>query len=214
MKIMKIFIALCALFISISNCRIVEKSVSVYIIEEQVNGIRFTHRSDYIDGKAQELWAINSKVATQCEYEEAILDAEKEERRLVRKLEEQKRKQEQEFKLVAHTEISKKLITIKVQEITQELVKIKEPLLEPFLRFSQETIASKDTLSNIMQQIEHARLLCQTNDNDTYVNLQECLKTLELYPEKLALLYQESVNYAIKTCDNTRALKDILLLVS
>jgi hypothetical protein len=196
------------------NAKTIEKSLSVYVIEEQINGIRFAHRSDFIDGKASELWAIDGRQVPEHEYEEAILNAEREERKSVRRQEEQKRKQEQEFKVLAQNNLIKKLLNLKIADITKELSKIKEPLLAPFLKFSEHSMSSEMALYDLEQEIEDANKLSLRGELADTKQLYTVFEKLEQYPEKLMKLYQDSINYAIKTCDNTRALKELLILVS
>lgn len=202
------------LIVSICNSKQIEKFLSVTVLEEIVNGMRFAHRSDLIDGKIQEIWAINGQSVSYDDYLEALLDAEREERRKQRKLEDEKRRQEQEFKALSHANIVKKLIRIKISEVTQELTKINEPLLSAYLSFDESTIDSREALNDISYIIEKARKNCQENVEVGFSQLQNTLASLEELPEKLRKFYQSSVNYAIKTCDDTRLLKDLLSLIS
>ena len=204
------------LFFSISlvNARFIEKSLSITVIQESVNGIRFAHRSDLIDGKIQDVWAINGRSVSHDEYLDSILDAEREERRTQRQLENEKRKQEQEFKALAQSNGLKKLIKIKINEIMRELTKVKEPLLESYLQFDEATVASPEDLSAVASLISDAQKKCREDQELPCSSLKECLASLEGLPEKLTKLYQDSITYAIKTCDDTRSLKDLLSLVS
>lgn len=194
--------------------RTIEKSLSVYIIEEKVNGIRFTHRSDLIDGNLKELWSIDGQSVTHELYIKNILEAEMEERRKSRFEQDKRRKQEQNFKIQAHYDILRKLIQSALVEIKKEFSKIKNPLLAPFLQFSNETIDSENSLYELENELQNAQNLCQNSDLADIQQLKEVVANLEIYPTKLEKFYQCSVNYAIKTCDNTRALKELLELIS
>src|SRR5581483_9954495 len=97
---------------SMVQARSLEKTLSVYVIEEKVNGIIFTHRSDLLNGKLNEIWAINGQEVTGQHYQEAILNAEREERARIRSQEEEKRKQEQKFHIETQCAILKKLIML------------------------------------------------------------------------------------------------------
>lgn len=195
-------------------CKTIERSVSVSIVEEKINGERFTHRSDLIDGKAQDLWSINGQNVNYEEYQNAIADAQLAENRLMRHAQEEQRKREQRFKMQAHYDILKKIVQNLIVEINKELTKLKNILLIPFLQFSQDTIRSQDALYELEQKLTHADDIVQRFDSNDIQLLREISNDLELYPEKLVKLYQDSVNYAIKTCDNTKELKEFLTLVS
>ena len=215
MKVLNILIVLFLLqIVTFLKGGTIEKSLSVYVIEEQIAGIRFTHRSDLIDGKSNEIWAISGRPVSVGEYEEAILNAERDERRAERKAQEERRKQGQEFKAKAHYTLLKKLGMAQAAEIVKGLIPVKEPLLEPFLQFSESTFSSRDVLHELEQELEIIHKLCESSNLEEMVQLGTLLKKIELYPARLAKLYQESVNSAIKTCDDTRALKELLKLVS
>jgi hypothetical protein len=200
--------------ISFIAARKVEKSLSVYVIEETVNGDRFTHRSDFIDGKSHEIWAINNQQVPQEEYEEAILNAEREERRSARKAQEEKRKQEQEFKALAHYNLVKKCVKLQSADIAREVSKVREPLLASFLKFNESSISSEALLYELEQELIQVDKICHGSNFAEIKQLEGMLEKFEPYPEKLTKLYQDSINHAIKTCDNTRTLKELLTLVS
>lgn len=198
--------------IPICDARFIEKALSVTVIEESVNGIRFAHRSDIIDGKVQDIWAINGRSVSYDEYLDAIVNAEREERRAQRKIEDARRRQEADFKVLAQNNAIKKLIRIKISEIVHELTRVKEPLLQAFLKFDEATFATEDDLAYVSNLIQEAQIKCQ--EEQPYSIFRDCLAGLEGLPEKVHKLYQDSVNYAIKTCDDTRYLKDLLSLIS
>ncbi len=192
----------------------IEKSFSILAVEERINETRFLCRSDLIDGKLTEIWAVNGQKVSQEQYEEAILNAEREEIRKNRALEAQKRRDEQEFKITAQYALVKKMLSTLVAEIEKVVVRVKNPLLYSYLSFSEHTFNSEMDFIQLQEEVQKAKLLCS---NDTLEHLSMCQETfnrLELYPAKLTNLYQDSVNYAIKTCDNTRTLKELLAFVS
>ncbi len=212
-KVIKL-VCVSLLLISICKSRFIEKSLSVTVLEESVNDMRFAHRTDIIDGKIQDIWAINGHAVPYDEYLDTILDAEREERRALRKLENEKRRQEAEFKISAQSNAIKKIIRIKINEIMHELAKVKEPLLAGYLKFDTSTFATQEDLDTVSEIVENAKKKCQEGQELSYSILNESLASLEGLPEKLHKLYQDSVNYAIKTCDDTRYLKDLLSLIS
>lgn len=192
----------------------VEKSFAIYAIEELVDGNRFVYRSDLVDGKLTELWAVNGQKVTTQEYEEAILKAEREEIKKAREREIQKRKAEQEFKVAAQYSLVKKILDALLNEIEKMVVRIKNPLLNPYIYYSEHTIGSPTDFIQLEQDVQKAKLLLLGQTVDQIASCQDAFNQLESYPEKLNNLYQDSVNYAIKTCDNTRTLKDLLAFVS
>lgn len=192
----------------------IEKSISVYIIEEKVDEKRFMHRSDLIDGKAHDLWAIDGQNVAYQEYEKALIDAEVSEVRKMRQQAEEHRKREQKFKMQAHYDIIKKIVHNYIVDINKELTRLDNILIAHFLQFDQDSIHSRDALGAIEREVEQAYALLQRSDIHDIHDLKEIMKTLEEYPRKLVKLYQNSVNHAIKTCDNTKDLKELLALVS
>lgn len=202
------------LFISVCNSKIVEKSLSVTVLEESINGMRFAHRSDIIDGNIKDIWAVNGHSVSYDDYLEALLDAEREEMRTLRNFQNEKRRHEAEFKCEAQKNTFKKLIRIKIQEIFDELAKVKEPLLEHYLLFDVQTIASSEDLQKISILVNEAEKKCKEGKESSCSVLKECLSSLEEIPGRLHKLYQDSISHAIKTCNDTRSLKDLLSLIS
>lgn len=206
-------ISVCLFFIGAALPRSIDKSVSIYFVEEKVNGIPFTHRSDCIDGVKKEVWTIQGRAVAQEEYEEEILQAELQERRKERALQESRRRSQEEFAIKVQYQASKKLVRLLVPEVEAALKKLTDIRLEPYIHYTSHSFGSRADLDQVKADIAHAYDLL---DQETVelADLQELYHTLELYPNRLQILYQDSVQNAIKKCDDTRLLKDLLELVS
>lgn len=187
----------------------------VTVKEEKINDSTFTHRVDIIDGRRKEVWAINGKSATEDDYEEAVLEAEKEEHRQERKKQKKIRHKHEKFVLGAQVGCISKIIEHSIKKIRDELYRLEDQRLEPFLAFDSATISSAKELEYIkFVLLAKARELLAQSDEIGLDELRSMMNRLQEYPERLRDFYYATVKSAQEQSDDTKLLKDLLSMVS
>ena len=187
----------------------------VTVKEEKINDSTFTHRVDIIDGKRKEVWALNGKSVIEEEYEEAVLEAEKEENRKERKKQKKLRRKHENFVLRSQRGCISKIIEQSIKQIRDELYRLEDQRLEPFLLFNEKTISSLKELEYIKNVlIAKARELLSQPDEIGLDELRSMMHRLEEYPERLRDFYYATVKNAQEQSDDTKLLKDLLSIVS
>ena len=169
------------------------------------------HKLELINGKQQDNYLINNRAVDRETYQEAILDAEKEERRHERAREYHAKIQEQEFKQQAKIALLKKLLTQVHKTITEELTKLHAYHLEPYFAFDAQTIPNHENYQQLTQLLTQAQELPSTMAAQ---ELEELYVQLEPYQEKIKKFSINTIQNAIKQCDDTKLLKELLVLIS
>ncbi len=190
--------------------------MSVYYKKEVINGSTFVYREDTVNGTKKKAWTVDGHPVDADEYEEAILNAEKEVRRKERRKEEEQRVHQQLLHHQVLIMLNKKLLTIKIADIEVWLQKLHDYALEQFLVFNDSTYASPeefDQLSNECIPKVHS-LILQGEDECDVGELLHWVNKLDKVPDQLCNLFYASVNNAIAACDDTKMLKKLLDVVS
>lgn len=189
------------------------RTVSVSLVEEKINQKLFSHRIDVVDGVKKEQWTIDGKSVEQGIYDQRILEAELEERRIERELEYTQRVRMAEFKHEARSQALKRLLHKLVQQVEQGLSRFDKYEISPFIAYKPETIANEVDFNNITTYVvSPARdLLVSYFDPEL---AKDTIEKLEAYPEKLTSLFEDSVTNAIDKCDNPKKLKQWLEMLS
>ena len=196
------------------NGRMLEKVLQVSIIEERVAGDLYTHRMDTVDGAQTQRWLINGKEVDEALYEKRLFKADA----LERKQERTKQKQMLQYK---HTNVDRLQRTILqrtlkdlLYEVKQQLAKVSDYRLRNYLIFSADTVQSLDELDRLHNQIIPEADDVLSNQESLLSSLQSMITKLEQYPDRLSLLFHQSVEQACAHSDDTRLLKDLLNCVS
>ncbi|MBN1549506.1 hypothetical protein JW872_02495 [Candidatus Babeliales bacterium] len=214
-------IALLLMFVGISEA-IQTRVQYVRYVEEKVNNAIFAHRVDIIDGVAQDRWLINGQKVSAEEYEEALLDSEKEERReerrrveALKRREEEAEAQHQVFIHDARKDIARKRLELVIKNVESELLKVKEPKLEPYLVFDRQTVASADLFNQLqIDSLPEAKRLIALGHDVQEEDLSRTADQLEAFGPRLRDMFRLTVKQAINQCDDTRLLKELLEIVS
>lgn len=191
----------------------VVRTVAVSLVEEHVNGHLFVHRIDVVDGLKKEKWTLDNKAIEPEAYDQRILEAEMQERKIERQKEYEKRVRLAEFKQEARSQVTKQLLAHMIDQVEQGLSKFEKYELKPYLVYSPGTIANEVDFSDITTyQVSPARnlLVCDFEIEKA----QETIEKLEPYVDKLAVLFEESVTNAINKCDEPKKLKQWLEMLS
>src|SRR5437016_13869178 len=78
--------------------RSLKRTVMMHVVEEVVNGVLFTQRTDTLDGTCREVWAIDGKAVPEAEYLQAMVHAEVQELQRLRQQEQQRISEQQQFR--------------------------------------------------------------------------------------------------------------------
>lgn len=189
--------------------------VSIYCKKEVVNGKVFIHRDDLINSERKEVWSVDGKLVSQNDFQEAILDAEKAVRREERRAQEERRKKTQAFKDEMALVLYKKILRLNVDKIDAMLKKFDAHNLENFLAYKEDTF-SKELFESLKSELlpEAKRLMYKRDDDFNLSDMHVIVAKVDNLDEKLEYLFQDTVRNAIKQCDDTKVLKDLLELVS
>jgi len=201
----------------------VKKETRVWYIHEETDGQVFDHRTKVMDGLIEEAWTINGKVVTAQDYEDRYLAARSAELKAERKAQEaQRQAQEQElaeaqqFTRHARILVHKRTLQEQVEALDKELAKIKNPRLEPYYVFAEQSFATRELFAQVagdlMSQVKTT--LARSEDQLTETELVTLITQLEQQPMRLREFYRSSVKHAINTCDDTQLLKEFLELLA
>lgn len=196
--------------------RVIKKQVAISYTEEVVNGVTFIHKLTQENGVKKEQFFVDGKAVETDEYEQTILEAEKEERRQERRKEQERQHKDLMFAHQARKEGNRRLLALYTSDIERELQRLAAYDLSPYFCFSLSTIGSEEQLVLIKKElIPEARSFLEGDGADyTTHELERIVTTLSSYPDRLHAFFNESVQQAIATCDDTKTLREFLALVS
>lgn len=194
--------------------RSVTKSISIDYIEEKVNGVVFTYRCDVIDGVIEEVWTVAGKKIDKNDYEKKILEQELEERRQQRDREYEARMQKLTFKESASRIAYQKLLSEISCQLEELFDKFHTHDLIPLIVFSEDTIASSKLLHRLQTKELAAIKKLVSDSNAEVIKLQKMYENFANYPERLMQCLYQTVQHAVSTVDDTKQLKDLLVLIS
>ena len=190
------------------------EELSVYYKKEILNGKTFVYREDVANGVKKQTWTIDSDLVDQETFEETVLESEKQVRRKERRQQMNRREfliQERAISVVA---LHKKLLRLLIEQVETVLKKFDDHRLGSFLIFDQSF--SRDEFESIEADlIQSAKQVLYSAGDDSDVSpLAAIIEKLDGLEGRLHDLFQTTVNSAIKRCDDTRMLKDLLVIVS
>lgn len=191
----------------------VVRTVVAELVEEKILGQTFMYRLDVVDGRKKEQWTINNRAVAADDYNRSILQAEFEERRLEREQEYQKRVKLAELKSSAAQQATKKLLATTLKDIEQGLEQFNRHELNPYLVYSSASFSDEVDFTTFKEHTlsEVRHLLTEEFDPE---QAKEKLSLLESYPQKIANLFEHTVQNAINKCDDPKKLKSWLQMLS
>ncbi len=197
-----------------NEARFIEKQVFVTLTEERVNGQCFAHRTDVLNGTLKEIWAIDGKMVNQDEYMSAILEAEKEERRVEREQKDRAQRELLQAQILLQRSCYEKLISVFINDIVSLYHKVADGRLRPFWvikKNSFETVQEVEQL--ITQQVPMAQSIIKNPASSLEV-LQQYAQNFEQALQQLNLLYHDTLLNAQKNADDPRLLKELLAMTT
>lgn len=186
----------------------------ISMTEQKVMGQTFKHvmRSGnaakdefFIDGRsmAQEVYQELFEQAQKKEWEQDQLKKQTQQRAYL------------EFVDKVQVDIAAKLLNKVVVQIAQLFDRVQNPALERFFVFTDSTIESHDQLMQLKMFTEQLRAsIPRKVENNDFESLNLLYTKLEFWPMRLEKFFQDTVQNAIKTSDDTMMLKELLKLVS
>ena len=199
----------------------VERHLSVELIEERINGVLFSYRYDHqigckVEVSLKEQWLIDNKPVKKDEYDERIAREMVVQITLEREAKRQERVAMIEFKNTQQIALFRKLLISMMEEIKKSYARFAYYDLEAYLTYSNDTICSevefRSLLTQVCDPIKH--LLSLNDDEFSCKRAEAVLDTVDKYPKKLQVLFENTVKKAIRECDNTTRLKKLLEVVS
>jgi len=206
---------LCSISFICAQSRRVEV-VSVYCKKEVLDGKVFIHREDIVNAEKKDIWSIDGQQVSYGDYEDAVLNAEKEIRRKERRAQEEQRKRSQEFKNEALVTLNKKILRLTVDRLDHTLKKFDTHSLVHFLDFKNNTISSLEKFNELQEKIlpEAKKLIYTPSEESDWIQLSGMVAKLDHIPSLVENLFYDTVRNAIKQCDDTKTLKELLEIVS
>jgi len=192
------------------------EELAVYYKKEVIGGTSFVYREDVANGVKKEAWTVDGKPVDFQEYEENLLDAEKEVRRQERRVAEECRKRHQQARLSSTFQLQKKLLRLQIEQVEVVLKRFDDHRLTPFLLFDKEKTLSQEDFKHIDQTLlDQAKKLLYTADQEVDLpTLATMIEKFDVLPGRLQDLFHATVNNAIKRCDDTKVLKELLGVLS
>jgi hypothetical protein len=168
------------------------------------------------NGVCTQAWFINDVLVDAHAYEEALLDALKEAQRASMHAAEKRRVQDQEMREKSTCAIHKKMLALAIDEVELWIQKLHTHQLCSFLAFNPATIATQDALDEVTDRILPAakQLLTAPDTSITTHDMQHIAAHMTPLPDRLSMLYRDSLNNAISCCNDTKTLKDLLEIAS
>lgn len=201
----------------VCNARIVLKEHESLYREELVDGKTFSYRSeirfDQVGVVRKETWKIDGRGVEAAVYEEEILEAEKNEHRMQRIQEEKFRSTQIDSKVKARTALVKKLLSQAAKSLTHDIHIVEKYNLVPYALFADETISAQEYHQLVNIVVPRALALVQEQQPD-FAELQELYERLTVVLDRFKVFMRSTIDNAIEKCDDTRFLKELLLLVS
>lgn len=184
------------------------QSQVVATTKELVNGHQFVHTYQVIDGIKRQAWAIDGQSVEKAAYEDAILEAEKAERRLEREEAYVAQEEELAAQQKLQQEIMKKLLRLAAANLKQQLARLEEYKLHPYIVFDEDSL-TQEQFEGAQQLLARAQLLLQ-DPEPALSEMQATLERVEWYEKRMKKLIRDSVEHAIAQCDDTAMLKKLL----
>lgn len=185
---------------------------NIYERKEKISNNNFYFKEINIDGQIYCHFYVDSIPVEKERYDESLLEAKKEEWIKEREMQEQKRHADLYFKNSAKLEILKKLLNNLYLDIASKLKKINNfEGLSQYYVFSNDTFNSLEELEQIEDELlPQSKKLIKNSEKNELITLNEFLEKIENLPEKLDKFFKDSVENAIKKCDDTKFLKRLL----
>jgi hypothetical protein len=199
------------------KARTIEKEMLVMYVEEKVNDLVFKHKMQRENGMTKEVYTINDIGTTGQEYEEALLNAEKEERRQERRLAHEARVKFYDTHYKVRVKLIKTELRPQIQILESELKRLSDERLKPYRVFVQSFLVGsyEELLTFGRELVDHVTTMLNQPDDITDIKkLQDIARDTTRVIQQMHDTFFATVNNGIDKGDDTRLLKELLMLVS
>lgn len=189
---------------------------SSYLEEEFIGGIKFSYVLLSDCGKQKESFFINDLPVQQSQYNTQLEDAKLAQLRKEHERAQQQQKNNMTFIDATQTAIIEKLITQCLTQIQKHLDALDHATLKKHYLFENTTINTPEKLQEIREytQLRAKQELQEYTKQYDMLALQQLLKKIESWPELLEKFFQNTMQHAIKSSDDTATLKELLNLLT
>lgn len=192
------------------------RHVSMFEQEEIIHGVSFAHSIISDQGMEKEEFFVDKIPVQKDEFYKELELAQLGDLRKEREKIESKKQSRIQVIDQAQLAIIEKLITKRLNEIKIALESLHHEQLKQYYVFQKNTVESWQKLLDFKQFIEYTasqELKALLEQHDMH-GLQKMLDTIDSWPDRLDQFFKESVQNAIKNCDDTAILKELLTLLS
>lgn len=196
----------------------ITNEILTYEKMEIINGSNFIFRQKITNGISDNKYFLENnneiRPLSKSEYVKLKREARLQELELQDKLLEENNALMQKFNHEAKIKILKKLILAKLNEIKALISKIKRNNLNLYYVFNENSFSSLEIFDLLdIEIIPEIEKLLEISDNESQISiLNNSLEKLEAYPDKLNKFFQDTVNNAIKLCDDVKLLRSLIEL--
>ncbi len=176
--------------------------------KELIQGRQFVHTYQMRDGITKQEWAIDGSLVDKATYEDTLLVAEMDERRLEREKGYAAQAEELAAQQRMQQDVLKKLVRKATKTIREQLAKIDGYQLLPYLAYDQQSL-TQEQFEGTLELLSQADALGGTSEA-AISELQTVVKRLERVERGMKKLVRDSMEQAIAQCDDTEMLKKLL----
>ncbi len=194
---------------------VVLKQSMVYTSEETINGRTFKQVLEQENSTKTESFYVNGEAVRAPVYEEALLNAEKEESKWKRRKDQEERLARYETRYKGQVKIAQADLKKVIDQLKVELSRLSDERLKPYMIFSLETIASPEQLTTVQKKlIPEAEKWAQSAPVITDIKkVQDIRAELNQILPRVKDTFIATVNNGITQADDTKLLKEFLALL-
>ncbi len=192
----------------------VTKQLMTFVVEEVHNGTSFKHLTDIENGSKKESFFVNNKSVGPFEYEDTLLNAQKEETKKERKKTQEDRIRMYETQYKARVKIAQSDLKQALSTLENELVQLADERIKPFIVYKNDTVSSADQTAAIKEKlIPDARKLAESSPDIDIKKINDMTAELRSLIARVHETFVVAVNNGINKADDTKLLKELLTLL-
>ncbi len=192
------------------------RHMSMMVDEEFIDGTEFSRTVKSDQGKVEEKFLIDGASVLKDEYYTRLEQAQVKQLRKDRERVDRRTRARIAFADQSHALVLEKLAIKLLQDISLQVERLQHDNLKQYYVFKDDTIQS---LSELLEMKHTAHKLLQSElrelvEEHDLLALQDLVKKVDAWPDRLENCFKDTLNHAIKQSDDTAELKELLLMVS
>ncbi len=192
----------------------VTKQLMTFVVEEAHNGTSFKHLTDIENGSKKESFFVNNKSVGPLEYEDTLLNAQKEETKKERKKTQEDRIRMYETQYKARVKIAQSDLKQALSTLENELTQLADERIKPFIVYKSDTMSSADQTAAIKEKLmPDARKLAESSPDIDIKKINDMTAELRSLIPRVHETFITAVNNGINKADDTKLLKELLTLL-